>query len=153
MTRKLRKDFFLELAKVRIKSMGQEEVKDLIEEYGYEQSDGLSGLAAALEEQYSGVTNGFLSDTFELLFGKEQEFEGEVIDLYKCPCCEHKTLDEVYDPDLGTGYDICPICKWEDDGTTDIDKRSGPNRGSISDYRERMNENPNFYYREKYRKH
>lgn len=31
---------------------------------------------------------------------------------FQCPCCLHFTLDEV------AGYDICPICFWEDDGTT-----------------------------------
>ena len=149
---KQRKDFFLELAKVRMKSMGQEEVKGVIEEYGCDQSDTLSGLAAALEEIYSGVTNGFLSETFELLFGKELEFEGEVIDLHKCPCCEYQTLNEIYDSDLGTGYDICSICGWADNGTKDVDKQSGVNKGSISEYREKMHENPNFYYREKYKK-
>lgn len=31
---------------------------------------------------------------------------------FQCPCCSHFTLDSV------AGYDICPICFWEDDGTT-----------------------------------
>ena len=31
---------------------------------------------------------------------------------FQCPCCDHFTLDEV-----GI-YDICPVCFWEDDGTT-----------------------------------
>jgi hypothetical protein len=32
--------------------------------------------------------------------------------LFQCPCCAHFTLDEV------AAYDICPVCGWEDDGTT-----------------------------------
>lgn len=28
---------------------------------------------------------------------------------YKCPCCGYYTLDE------RGGYDICPVCFWEDD--------------------------------------
>lgn len=32
---------------------------------------------------------------------------------HPCPCCRHRTLDE-----LG-GYDICPVCFWEDDGQGD----------------------------------
>lgn len=31
---------------------------------------------------------------------------------FQCPCCQHFTLDEV------GSYDICPVCFWEDDGTT-----------------------------------
>ena len=59
-------------------------------------------------------------------------------DLYKCPCCGHKTLTEIYNLDEGTGYDICPLCGWEDDGTTDIYQYRSINRGSIADYRKRL---------------
>lgn len=31
---------------------------------------------------------------------------------FQCPCCASFTLDEV------GSYDICPVCFWEDDGTT-----------------------------------
>jgi Cysteine-rich CPCC len=31
---------------------------------------------------------------------------------FQCPCCYHFTLEEV------AGYNICPVCFWEDDGTT-----------------------------------
>jgi hypothetical protein len=45
---------------------------------------------------------------------------------YRCPCCGCKTL-----PERG-GYDICPVCFWEDDGQDDPDAdvvRGGPNGG------------------------
>ena len=48
--------------------------------------------------------------------------------LYRCPCCRCRTLDE------RGGYDVCPICFWEDDGQDDADAdtvRGGPN-GSLS---------------------
>lgn len=44
--------------------------------------------------------------------------------LYACPCCQFLTL-----PERG-GYDICPVCFWEDDGQDDHDfavVRGGPN--------------------------
>jgi len=47
---------------------------------------------------------------------------------YRCPCCHCQTLDE------RGGYDICPVCFWEDDGQDDHDAdvvRGGPN-GSLS---------------------
>ncbi len=43
---------------------------------------------------------------------------------YRCPCCGCRTL-----PERG-GYDICPVCFWEDDGQDDEDAdtvRGGPN--------------------------
>ncbi|MFI7597551.1 CPCC family cysteine-rich protein [Actinoplanes sp. NPDC049681] len=45
---------------------------------------------------------------------------------YACPCCGYLTLDE------RGGYEICPVCFWEDDGQDDHDAdrvRGGPNRG------------------------
>lgn len=44
--------------------------------------------------------------------------------VYACPCCGFRTL-----PERG-GYDICPVCFWEDDGQDDHDAdvvRGGPN--------------------------
>ena len=43
---------------------------------------------------------------------------------YPCPCCGNVTL-----PERG-GFDICPVCFWEDDGQDDQDAdivRGGPN--------------------------
>lgn len=43
---------------------------------------------------------------------------------YACPCCKAKTLH-----DRG-GFDLCPVCSWEDDGQDDHDAervRGGPN--------------------------
>lgn len=45
-------------------------------------------------------------------------------DLYRCPCCRCKTLGE------RGGFEICPVCFWEDDGQDDQDAdsiRGGPN--------------------------
>jgi hypothetical protein len=54
---------------------------------------------------------------------------------YRCPCCHCLTLQ-----DRG-GYEICPMCFWEDDGQDDHDAdevRGGPN-GSLSLTRARHN--------------
>lgn len=43
---------------------------------------------------------------------------------YQCPCCKYLTLKE------RGGYEICPVCYWEDDGQDDpyADQvRGGPN--------------------------
>ena len=42
----------------------------------------------------------------------------------RCPCCDCKTLSE------RGGFEICPVCFWEDDGQDDHDAnevRGGPN--------------------------
>lgn len=44
--------------------------------------------------------------------------------MYRCPCCGSRTLEE------RGGYDICPVCFWEDDGQDGNDAdtvRGGPN--------------------------
>src|SRR5262249_6030280 len=44
--------------------------------------------------------------------------------VYRCPCCHCLTLHE------RGGYEICPVCFWEDDGQDDHDAdegRGGPN--------------------------
>jgi hypothetical protein len=52
----------------------------------------------------------------------------EAVKTYRCPCCQHKTL-------FGRGgYEICPVCYWEDDGQDEPDADlalGGPN-GSLS---------------------
>ena len=63
------------------------------------------------------------------------ESDGE---LFPCPCCGLRTLTETFNPSEGTGYDICPFCNWEDDGTTDIKKYRSINKGSIEDYRKKI---------------
>jgi hypothetical protein len=54
---------------------------------------------------------------------------------YRCPCCSHLTL-------CGrAGFEICPVCYWEDDGqdSHDADEvRGGPN-GSLNLTQARQN--------------
>jgi hypothetical protein len=54
---------------------------------------------------------------------------------YRCPCCNYLTL-------CGrAGFEICPVCFWEDDGQDDHDAddvRGGPN-GTLSLTKARMN--------------
>jgi len=54
--------------------------------------------------------------------------------MVACPCCRFNTLHE------NGGFEICPVCYWEDDGQgdTDSDKvRGGPNNLlSLSEARE-----------------
>jgi len=48
--------------------------------------------------------------------------------VYGCPCCKHRTLRG------RAGFEICPVCYWEDDGQDEHDAdvvRGGPN-GNLS---------------------
>ena len=96
--------------------------------------------------QVQGVSNGFLSEILGMIIGQDVEVFGEVERLFPCPCCGLRTLTEEYNLAEGTGYDICPYCNWEDDGTTDVNAYTSINRGSITDYRNRIKENRNKYY-------
>ena len=88
-----------------------------------------------------GLSNEYLSSLIETISGCKVEVIGEVEKLYKCPCCGYNTLTEVFNPDEGTGYDVCPFCGWEDDGTTDIYEYRSVNKGSMTDYRKRITAN------------
>jgi hypothetical protein len=102
------------------------------------------------EANFQGVSNGFLAELVNALTGYEVEVIGDVEELIPCPCCGSKTLTERFDRMEGTGYEICPYCKWEDDGTTDIHAYRSINKGSLADYRHKLRTNPNKYYRNKW---
>lgn len=102
------------------------------------------------ELTFQGVSNSFLAELVYALTGYEVEVIGKVEKLYSCPCCGFKTLTERFDKMEGTGYEICPYCKWEDDGTTDIHAYRSINKGSLADYRHKLRTNPNKYYRNKW---
>lgn len=52
---------------------------------------------------------------------------------YPCPCCGYLTMDG---PERGT-FDICPVCRWEDDPVQfeDPDFPGGANRVSLNQAR------------------
>jgi len=58
---------------------------------------------------------------------------------YTCPCCGFPTLNE------RGGYDICILCKWEDDGQDDINADEvlgGPNESfSLTEARDNFQKN------------
>lgn len=101
-------------------------------------------VSEALAEAYAGVSNGFLSQICEAIWGRKIEVIGEPALRYPCPCCRRRTLNELYDANEGTGYDICDYCEWEDDGTVDDEAISSVNNGSMTQYRARIREKSNY---------
>ena len=52
---------------------------------------------------------------------------------YRCPCCGYFTLE-----DEPGHFDICPVCRWEDDGVQSDDPNygGGANTMSLNEARE-----------------
>ena len=73
--------------------------------------------------EFKGVKNSYIESKLRSL-GILEKVSGNVEKLFKCPCCEFKTLTEK------SAYDICPICFWEDSGS-DLNDHSGPNRMTL----------------------
>lgn len=105
----------------------------------------------ALHQAYAGVSNGFLSQVYAAISGATVEVVGEPEVRLRCPCCQRQTLGDLFDPDAGTGYDVCGHCGWEDDGTRKDHEHSSANHGSMTEYRERMVMEANYYFCDKWR--
>ena len=86
-------------------------------------------IMVGLASLYRGVTNEFLSQSISIVTKTAYKVIGELEVLYLCPCCSHYTLDSVGE------YDICPLCKWEDDLTTELDDYSAPNDSTLGQAR------------------
>lgn len=87
-----------------------------------------------LKRKFRGVTNEYLA----FLLKKEDQSEIEVIGelelLKPCPCCFFLTLDE------RGNYNICPVCRWEDDGSDILDRYSSVNRTTLKEARANFSE-------------
>ena len=74
-----------------------------------------------------GVRNEWISHKLAEMDLGEFVVEGSVEYLSRCPCCGFRTLETRGE------YFICPVCFWEDDGTSDPDQYSGPNHKTLAD--------------------
>jgi len=85
-------------------------------------------LLVALRRSYTGVLNSYLEGEI-VTIGREEAVDGEVELLATCPCCRYRSLSE------RGAHQICRVCFWEDDGTSDADHVSGPNHMTLRDAR------------------
>jgi hypothetical protein len=134
------------IARARESFAEPSELKDLVEDWHAQT------VFDALLDAYAGETNGFLGCVCEAITGTPFRVVGKPEERLSCPCCHRRTLTERHDRSLGTGYDICDYCRWEDDGTTRDDARSSVNRGSMAEYRARIGADPDVYCCEKWPK-
>lgn len=82
----------------------------------------------ALRRAYVGVLNTYLTSRLTTL-GHHEAVDGDVEELAACPCCGYRTLRE------RGAYEICRVCFWEDDGTTEPDLVSSPNHLTLREAR------------------
>lgn len=80
-------------------------------------------LLLALGLSLRGVRNEFLGEKLR------QVVVGTVEPLLPCPCCGYRTLNE------RGAYAICPVCFWEDDGSNEPGRVSGPNHMTLTQAR------------------
>jgi len=85
-------------------------------------------LQVALRSSYVGVLNSYLENQIATL-GRSDTVDGDVEVLATCPCCGYRSLRE------RGAYEVCRVCFWEDDGTTEPDSVSGPNHMALSEAR------------------
>ena len=147
-----RSDVFEVMMRCRFALNTKEQLLYFVERREFKEDSIEEEVLDMIAHAYQGVTNGFLTNIYEAITGEVVEVIGPVSELFPCPCCGRMTLTEAYNPELGTGWDICHFCKWEDDGLTEKDKdiHRSINRGSMEDYRLRIKENPNYCHREKW---
>lgn len=77
-----------------------------------------------------GVTNAWLSMRVTRILSRQTVVEGDVEPMSACPCCRYRVLRQRGD------YDICPVRFWEDDGSDDPMRESGPNGMTLREGRE-----------------
>lgn len=85
-------------------------------------------LRLALRRSFAGMVNEFLEGRLAQL-GIAGDVNGPVEVLMSCPCCRYRSLRE-----RGV-YEICRVCFWEDDGSHDPDRISGPNHMTLREAR------------------
>jgi hypothetical protein len=84
-------------------------------------------LISSIKGSYFGEKNEYLSELISKILYEKVLVEGEPEKLFACPCCEYETLKE------RGGYDICPVCFWEDDGNNESSRYSGPNHMTLAE--------------------
>ena len=82
-------------------------------------------LEVAIRRSLVGVTNSYLERSLVELHIEPPTVEGQPERMVACPCCGYQSLGK------RGQYEICKVCFWEDDGTDDLDRPSGPNRMTL----------------------
>ncbi|MHC8380126.1 CPCC family cysteine-rich protein [Pseudomonas sp. LB3P14] len=101
-------------------------------------------LLIAFASAYKGVTNSHISKSMIKMGLGEYEVFGIIEPLEACPCCGYRTLFS------RANYEICDLCKWEDNGVVDPEQYSGPNHMTLGEAKEIFVKNMNILPLEKW---
>ena len=72
-----------------------------------------------------GVRNSWLQAKLSEMGVDPVKIVGEPEQMLECRCCGYLTLRG------RRGYEICPVCFWEDDGSEELDRPSAPNHMTL----------------------
>lgn len=86
-------------------------------------------LRLAAMQQTLGARNAWLQAKLSALGIGSVEVTGDPEPMLECSCCGYLTLRE------RGGYEICPVCFWEDDGSAQPDRASAPNHMTLAEGR------------------
>jgi len=78
-----------------------------------------------IENKFSYFTNSYLQAFLTNQLAQSITVKGDGPKLIACLCCGYKTLE-------GIGWEICPVCFWEDD-IRELHKISGANQMTLSE--------------------
>jgi len=87
-------------------------------------------IVIAMSAEFVGVTNEYIEESLKG-FGRFK-VDGDVEKLEMCPCCEYRTIESRGE------YYVCPLCGWEDGGSSKLDEYSSPNHQTMRDAREKF---------------
>jgi hypothetical protein len=90
-------------------------------------------LWVAVRHSFFGVINPYLERRLADL-GRFEAVEDREEELEICRCCGYRSLRE------RGGYEICQVCFWEDDGTTNPESISAPNHMTLREARRNFDE-------------
>jgi hypothetical protein len=94
-------------------------------------------LLIAVRSEYKGVTNLYLASQMKKMGFSEHEVLGLIEPMEACPCCGYRTLSS------RANYDICDLCKWEDNGVIDPEQYSGSNHMTLGEAKKTFSKNMN----------
>lgn len=83
-----------------------------------------------LIENFRGLLSDYLEKKLTKFFACEVVVIGNEEELFRCPCCEYRTLETIGQ------YLICKVCFWENDGIIDDNEYSSVNHMSLKEAKE-----------------
>lgn len=82
-----------------------------------------TAMMSMIEKTYKGITNLYIEIGLSQ-FDLSARVTGDLVKLKECNCCGYLSL-------ISLEYDICDVCGWESDMTSELNEYSSPNRTTL----------------------